>query len=179
MLGSANYLLRPPVPDDAPDYVDAVLESIPTLAPWMPWAHEEYSMAEALHWIDWCRQGWEERSRFAFSIVDAVSGAFVGGCGLNQINDMHRFCNLGYWVRQSFQRRGAATEAIRALSAFAFTELSMGRVEITVAMGNAASLGAARKAGAVHEGVARNRLKQGDRFIDAHMLSLVPPAPPG
>jgi RimJ/RimL family protein N-acetyltransferase len=37
-----------------------------------------------------------------------------------------------------------------------------------------ASLGAARKAGAVEEGIARNRLRLRDRFLDAHVLSLVP-----
>ncbi len=176
MLRSANFVFRPLVPEDAPGFVDAVLESTSTLAPWMPWAHEGYAMAEALAWIDWCQQGWQERSSFEFGIFDRESGAFAGGCGLNQFNQLHGHCNLGYWVRQSFQRRGAATDAIRTLSDFAFTELPLGRIEIAVAIGNAASLGAARKAGALEEVVARNRLKLGERFIDAHVLSLVPPA---
>ncbi len=176
MLRSANFVFRPFVPDDAPAFVDAVLESTATLAPWMPWAHEQYAMAEALGWIGWCQQGWEERASFEFGIFDAASGRFVGGCGLNQFNHLHGYCNLGYWVRQSFQRRGAATEAIRALSGFAFTELPVGRLEIAVGVGNTASLSAARKAGAVEEGIARQRLKLRERFIDAHILSLVPPA---
>ena len=87
---------------------------------------------------------------------------------------MHGYCNLGYWVRQSFQRRGAATDAVRSLSEFGFAELALGRIEIAVGVGNTGSLGAALKAGAVEEGVARNRLRIGERFIDAHMLSLIP-----
>lgn len=175
MLRSANFVFRPFVPSDAPGFVEAVRESTSTLAPWMPWAHEQYSMDEALSWIGMCQQGWEGRGSFEFGIFDAAAGTFVGGCGLNQFNQMHGHCNLGYWVRQSFQRRGAATAAIGALSDFAFTELPLGRIEIAVAVGNAASLDAARKAGAVEESVARNRLKLGERFIDAHILSLVPP----
>ena len=139
----------------------------------MAWAHERYSIAEALSWIGFCQQGWESRSSFEFGIFDAASGVLVGGCGLNQFNLAHGFCNLGYWVRQSFQRRGAATEAVGALSDFGFAELPLGRIEITVGVGNAASLGAARKAGAIEEGIARNRLKVGARSIDAHVLSLV------
>ena len=111
-----------------------------------------------------------------FGIFDAATGRFAGGCGLNQFNPLHGYCNLGYWVRQTSQRRGAATEAIRALSAFGFRELSLGRIEIAVATENTASLGAARKAGAVNEGIARNRLRLHDRFTDAHVLSLIPPA---
>lgn len=177
MLRSANYLFRPFVPGDAPGFVNAVRESTMTLAPWMPWAHEQYSLNDALSWIAACERGWQQRESFEFGIFDAVSGSFVGGCGLNQFNQLHGHCNLGYWVRQSHQRRGAATEAIHALSAFGFSDLPLGRIEIVVAVGNAASLGAARKAGAVEECVARLRLKLRDRFIDAHVLSLVRPSP--
>jgi RimJ/RimL family protein N-acetyltransferase len=178
MLRSANFLFRPFTPDDAPAFVDAVVESSSTLAPWMPWANPHYAEAEARAWIERCQQGWSDRSGFEFGIFDAASGAFVGGCGLNQINRLHEYCNLGYWVRDSFHRRGAATEAVRTLSRFGFDELKLGRIEIVIGVGNTASLGTARKAGAIEEGVARNRLKLGDRFVDAHMLALVPPSTP-
>lgn len=175
MLRSADFIFRPFTPGDAPDFVDAVVESSSTLAPWMPWANPHYSEAEAHAWIERCQQGWSDRSGFEFGIFDAHSGAFVGGCGLNHFNHLHEFCNLGYWVRQSFHRRGAATQAVRTLARFGFDELKLGRIEIVVGVGNTASLGTARKAGAIEEGVARNRLKLGDGFVDAHMLALVPP----
>lgn len=178
MLRSPNFVLRPLVPDDAPAYVDAVLESVPDLGKWMPWAHPGYSMDEAAAWIALCQQWWAERANVELGIFDGATGNFVGGCGLNQFNPMHGCCNLGYWVRESCQRRGAATEAIRTLAAFGFAELSLGRIEIAVAAGNVASLGAARKAGAFEEGIARNRLRLHDRFVDAHVLSLIPPPSP-
>lgn len=177
MLSSTNFTFRPFLPTDAPDFVEAVVESSSTLAMWMPWANAHYSLNDARLWIDQCQQGWNDRSGFEFGIFDAESGAFVGGCGLNQLNQLHKYCNLGYWVRQSRHRHGAATQAVRALSSFAFNELKLGRVEIVVGVGNTASLGAARKAGATEEGVARNRLRLGDRSIDAHMLALLPPMP--
>lgn len=177
MLRSGSFVFRPFVTGDAPAFVEAVRESCSSLQPWMPWASAQYSEADAHGWIDGCRQGWTDRSGFEFGIFDAQSGAFVGGCGLNQLNRLHDYCNLGYWVRQSYQRRGAATEAVRVLSRFGFAELALGRIEIVIAVGNAASLGVARKAGAIEEGVARNRLKLGERFVDAHMLALLPPLP--
>ena len=175
MLRAADFVFRPLVLADAPAWAGAVRESMATLGPWMPWASADYAESDALDWIGWCRHGWEERSGFQFGIFDAASGAFVGGCGLNQFNREHGYCSLGYWVRASAQRRGAAVAAIGALSRFAFAELELGRVEIPVAVGNAASLGVARKAGAVLEGVARNRLRLGGGFVDAHVLSLLPP----
>jgi RimJ/RimL family protein N-acetyltransferase len=88
---------------------------------------------------------------------------------------LHGFCNLGYWVRTSAQGQGAALAAIRALSRFAFERLGQSRVEIVVADGNLPSLGVARKAGAVHECLARNRLNLHGHPVAAHVLSLVPP----
>lgn len=175
MLRSANFIFRPLAPSDAQAFSDAVVESSSKLAVWMPWAHDRYSQADACVWIDQCQQGWKDRSSLTFGIFDSKSDVFVGGCGLNQFNHEHKFCNLGYWVRQSYHRRGAATQAVQALSNFAFNELKLGRIEIVVSVGNAASLGVARKAGAIEEGVARNRLKSGGRFLDAHVLALVPP----
>jgi ribosomal-protein-serine acetyltransferase len=128
-----------------------------------------------LAWIASCEKGLADATCFEFAMVDRASGAFVGGCGLNQINPLHGFCNLGYWVRQSWQRKGAASAAIRALTDYAWTELDVQRLEIVVAVGNDASLNAARKAGAVDEGIARKRLKLGVQWVDAHMLSLVKP----
>lgn len=175
MLFSTDFVLRPYVPGDAPAMVAAILESTSTLAPWMPWATAQFSMSDALAWITTCEKGLAEAACFEFAIFDRASGMFVGGCGLNQMNAMHGFCNLGYWVRQSWQRKGAASAAIRALADYAWTELEVQRLEIVVAVGNDASLNAARKAGAVDEGIARKRIKLGRQWVDAHMLSLVKP----
>jgi len=175
MLFSTDFVLRPYVPGDAPALVAAILESTPSLAPWMPWATAQFSISEALAWIATCERGWTDATCFEFAIFDRTSGMFVGGCGLNQINPLHGFCNLGYWVRQSWQRRGAASAAIRALTGYAWTELDVQRLEIVDAVGNDASLNAARKDGAFDEGIARKRIKLGRQCVDAHMLSLVKP----
>ena len=77
-------------------------------------------------------------------------------------------------MRQSWQRRGAASATIDALARFGFTELKLGRIEIVVAATNVPSLGAAARAGALRECLARNRLKLHGGFTDAYVFSLVP-----
>lgn len=176
MLFSADHVLRPYVPGDAPALADAVLESVATLAPWMPWATGQLSLDDALAWIAVCEKGWADRTRFEFGIFDRGSGVFVGACGLNQINELHAFCNLGYWVRQACQGQGVASAAVRMLADFAWAELPLQRLEIVVGVGNVASLRAARKAGAFEEGIARKRIRLDQRWVDAHMLSLIAPA---
>ncbi len=46
-LHAPGLLLRPFEPSDAPAFAEAVLESLPSLLPWMPWAHAGYSAQEA------------------------------------------------------------------------------------------------------------------------------------
>ena len=174
MLTSGRYLFRPFAEADTFAFVEAVRESGRTVGRWMSWAHEDYRPADAAAWFAHCAEERASGASHEFGIFDAAGGTFVGGCGLNQFNTVNDFCNLGYWVRQSWQRRGAALAAVHALSRFAFEELAQGRVEIVVAEGNLPSQGVAGRAGAVRECLARNRLKVHGRFTDAYVFSLVP-----
>jgi RimJ/RimL family protein N-acetyltransferase len=169
-----GFLLRPLVPDDAPAMAAAVRESMTNLGPWMPWAHAAYDDADALAWIAFCDAARADNSAYEFGIFRPDGRQYVGAAGLNQFNRLHGFSNLGYWVRTSAHGQGAALAAIQALSRLAFERLGQTRVEIVVADGNLPSLGVARKAGAVHECLARNRLNLHGRPVAAHVLSLVP-----
>jgi len=172
-----GFLLRPLVPDDAPAMAAAVRESMASLAPWMPWAHGAYDEADALAWIAFCDAARADATAYEFGIFRPDGRHYVGAARLNQFNRLHGFCNLGYWVRTSARGQGAALAAIRALSRLAFERLGQARVEIVVADGNLPSLGVARKAGAVHECLARNRLNLHGHPVAAHVLSLVPDTP--
>jgi RimJ/RimL family protein N-acetyltransferase len=86
----------------------------------------------------------------------------------------HRFCNLGFWVRQSRQRQGIALRCVEALASHAFEKLLLHRVEIVVAVGNHASEALAVKTGALRECFARNRLFIHNQSVSAHVFSLVP-----
>jgi len=171
-LYNAGFVLRPYLAGDAPTFAAAVRESMATLGPWMPWASAGFDEVQALAWFAACEAGRADGSSHEFGIFR--DGGFVGGAGLNQLNPTHALCNLGYWVRTSAQRQGAAAAAVVALAHHAFRELKQSRVEIVVAEGNDASLGVARKAGAVHECLARNRLVLHGVPVAAHVFSLVP-----
>jgi RimJ/RimL family protein N-acetyltransferase len=175
MLSSGRFTFRPFAEADVPSFVEAVRESCATVGKWMSWAHDNYTTADAESWFAHCSQERASGSGYEFGIFDAESGSLVGGCGLNQFNTVNGFCNLGYWVRQSWQRRGAGLAAIQTLSVFAFTELKLGRVEIVVAKDNEPSLSLAARSGAIQECLARNRLKVHGKFTDAYVFSLVPP----
>jgi RimJ/RimL family protein N-acetyltransferase len=160
--------------EDAPELAAAVRESLAELAPWMDWATADYDKVLATNWITLCRDNWLHDKGFQFAITDAVTGQYLGGCGLDGINPKYRFANLGYWVRTSRTRQGIASRAARLAAQFAFEKTDLIRVEIVIAVGNLPSRRAAEKAGATYEGILRNRMTIRDQYCDAVMFSLVP-----
>jgi ribosomal-protein-serine acetyltransferase len=166
-----EFIFRPFTSEDATTFALAVRESYSSLAPWMPWAHPSYSETEALAWFQLCFDEREKGAAYEYGIFTA-NGELLGGCGLNQFNIAHHFCNLGYWVRQTKQRLGAATAAVTALSDVAFKQLNLARIEIVIAQKNTASLGVAKKSGATYECMARNRLMLHGKPVFAHVFSI-------
>jgi RimJ/RimL family protein N-acetyltransferase len=141
-----------------------------TVGRWMSWAKADFSEYDAACWFETCNHTRASGEAHQFGIFSA-DGRYVGGCGLNQFNRINKFCNLGYWVRESRQREGAAVAASIALRNLAFTSLDQMRVEIIVAEGNTASYNAALKAGASLECLAQNRLQLHGRSVAAHVFS--------
>ena len=164
--------IRTYAPEDAEALWEATRESVGEVSRWLPWCHAEYSMAEAIDWIRSRGPLTAERREYTFAILGS-DGRFLGGCGLNQINRIHRFANLGYWVRTSATRHGVATEAVRQVAEFAFGNTDLVRLEIVCAVGNDPSQRVAERAGAVREGVLRHRLLLHGQPVDAVMYSLV------
>jgi RimJ/RimL family protein N-acetyltransferase len=173
-LRTARFLLRPFNEADAPAFAAAVRESASSVGLWMDWAHAAYSEDEALAWFALCDAARAAGSGHEFGIFLEDGETLAGGAGLNHFNTLHGFCNLGYWVRASCQRQGAALAAVDALARHAFDVLKQSRVEIVVADGNLPSFGVARKAGATWECLARNRLRMQGKPVAAHVFSLVP-----
>ena len=169
-----KIILRRYANDFAPMLCEAALESRGgEFSRWMPWCHENYTLAESEDFIARTVEAWDKETVFGFAIFDRFDGGFLGGVGLNQFNRQHNFVNLGYWIRASRQNRGAASEATRILARASFEDLPINRIEILAAVENEASQKAAIKAGATREGVLRNRLLIGGRLHDGVMFSFV------
>jgi ribosomal-protein-serine acetyltransferase len=158
-------------PGDAEHLPAAVRESVAEVAPWMAWSHPRYSLEEAREWVR--AQGKLARQGLAYEFAIWSDGHYLGGCGVNQINRIHRFANLGYWVRTSAMGRGVAPAAVRLVAGEVFRTTDLVRLEIVCAAENLRSQRVAEKVGALREGVLRNRLLLPGGPSDAVMFSLV------
>jgi ribosomal-protein-serine acetyltransferase len=172
-LDDGVVMLRPPTEGDVDAIFTAVRESIPEVVPWMAWCHPDYERIETAEWVRSTEQAWANDTEYPFVICDGANGAVLGTCGLNAIDRLNRWANLGYWVRTTATGRRIATRAATLVAAFGFRELGLDRIEVLAATGNAPSQGVAVNVGAVREGVLRRRLRVGDVSHDAVVFSLI------
>jgi RimJ/RimL family protein N-acetyltransferase len=169
-----RLLLRRYEVGDAPGLFAAARESIAEVHPYLAWCHPGYSLDDSRDWIRRVHEMWRRGEAFDFAVFDRSDGRYAGGCGLNFLRPEDGTANLGYWIRSSATGRGFATQATRALAAWGFRHLGLQRVEILMAVHNAASRRVAEKAGATFEGTLRDRLRLHGAATAAHLFSLVP-----
>jgi [ribosomal protein S5]-alanine N-acetyltransferase len=87
-----------------------------------------------------------------FSVVERASGAVVGGCGYKGPPDAEGCVEIAYGVAPSYRSRGYATEAARALVAFAFGRCYVRLVRAHTRPENIASARVVAKCGFVRVG---------------------------
>jgi len=170
--------IRPFRESDDERLFEAGRESIAEVGRWLPWCHPDYALRDAREWVAFARAQFECDGEYHFAVVAldpelSTPGAILGGVGLNELRRPHGVANLGYWVRTGAAGRGVCTRAVRLLAPLSF-ELGLTRLEILASRDNAASLRVAEKAGAVREGVLRDRLRIGGELHDAVCCSIVP-----
>lgn len=158
-------------PSDASSLLEAALESVAEVSPWLPWCHSKLRLKDTTEWIVEQIELRDAEQAYQFAIVGS-SGEYLGGCGLNNLNEEHRFANLGYWVRTRAAGKGHATAAVKELASWGFENTGLNRLEIVVAVGNRPSQRVADKAGAVREGVLKDRLCLHEQAHDAIMYSI-------
>lgn len=172
-FSTPRFLIRRYRLEDDEALFEAAIESIDQVYPFLPWCHPGYSIEDSRDWLRAIKPGWVDKQSYAFAITDATDGHFLGGCGLNCI-DENPVANLGYWVRTSEANKGIASEATMALLNFGFEHLGLIRIEIMMSTRNLASQKVAINAGANLEGRLRNRLQLHGENHDALLYSLVP-----
>jgi RimJ/RimL family protein N-acetyltransferase len=82
-----------------------------------------------------------------FTVFERGAGRLVGDVGLSPADDEHGVIKIGYTIDPGFQGRGYATEAVKALVAYAFDTLGADVVRAYASAENLPSHRVAEKAG--------------------------------
>lgn len=128
-----------------------------------------YTINDARTWLD-IVVGVKPETNFAI----AVAGEAVGGIGFTLQPDVgHRSAEIGYWLGEEFWGRGITTDALRAVTDYAFAKFDLCRIFAHVFEWNGASARVLEKAGYTFEGRLRKSVTKNGQTIDQLMYAVI------
>jgi RimJ/RimL family protein N-acetyltransferase len=113
-----------------------------------------------------------DTTRIVFTIRDPTTFRLMGLLQLINIHPIHRSAELIIRIGEKADRsRGVGSEAVRLAVEFAFRDLNLHRVWLTVFADNAPAMRAYEKAGMKSEGVLRRAYFIDGRWRDANIMA--------
>jgi RimJ/RimL family protein N-acetyltransferase len=115
--------------------------------------------------------GWASGSMFTFGVF-GPEGDLTGMIGLTRhpLNT----AEIGFWAVRAHRGRGYTSEAVGAVTRWAFGELSLDRIEWRAEVGNQPSRKVAERAGFTFEGTLRSAITNAGTRRDCWLASLLP-----
>lgn len=151
-----RLLIRAPRPGDGAEVNAAICESLDRLRPWMPWAQTAPPEEETEANIRKACARWRERADLRLHLYLKATAEFLGGSGLHRIDWSVPKFEIGYWIRTKFEGQGLMSEAVDAITDFAFETLGARRVEIRGDPRNLRSAAIPERLGFTQEALLRN-----------------------
>lgn len=128
-----------------------------------------YTLADAEWWIS---KEMADPASTNFAVV--VDGAAVGAIGLILYTDVYRrSAEIGYWLGEEFWGRGIITEAVRAVTDYAFSNLDLCRIYAGVFEWNLPSMRVLEKAGYQFEARLKKHVTKEGQTIDQFIYAVV------
>ena len=117
-------------------------------------------------------QGLASGSKLNYAIVDKHTDGLLGAVGFTIFTNDKR-AELGYWVAQDAWGRGYATQAVKALVDYGFTELGLNKIHADYYAKNPASGRVMQKVGMQQEGCLRQHYYKDGQFHDMFVYSIL------
>jgi [ribosomal protein S5]-alanine N-acetyltransferase len=161
-LWSTRLVLRPFTVYDAPD-VERLAGAWEVADATLTIPHP-YPAGGAAAWIATHGDAWANRETLTLAIcLRATPDSLLGAIAL-KISEVHRHCEIGYWLGVSNWGRGYATEAARTMITYGFTDLGLHRATGQHFTRNPASGRVLQKLGMQPEGVHRDAYFRWGKF---------------
>jgi RimJ/RimL family protein N-acetyltransferase len=131
-----------------------------------------YREEDGRQFLEQAQRSFEEGTAYAFAVVESPDGALIGSISVTIVAG--GVGEVGYFVRAGLRRKGIGKRAVRLISRWAFEDLGLARLQITVLSGNTASQRLAESSGYLREGVLRSWVEIKGTRVDSVMHSLLP-----
>lgn len=130
-----------------------------------------YSAKATQAWLEKLLEG---DAKFTFTIHTLDVDRLIGDIGLDGIDWLHGDTYVGIQIgEKGCWGKGYGTDAMRIILRFAFTELNLRRVSLTVFDYNPRAIRSYEKAGFVHEGRMRQFLQREGRRYDMLFMGIL------
>lgn len=113
------------------------------------------------------------RTRFQLAITLKTTGRLVGNCGIRRETNDAREADIGYELDPAYWGQGYATEAMRAVVGWGFSEMHLHRVSAWCIADNAGSVRVLEKLGMQREGRLRDKLYFKGRWWDMLLYAIL------
>lgn len=164
-IETERLVLRPPRAGDGPVLFSAVTESLPELRRFLaslPWVAVEQTIESSEVYCRTAQANFVARKDLPFLLIERATGQLVGAAGLHRAVWTTPKVEVGYWGRTSTSGNGFISEAVVALTKFAFSHLGAVRVELITDEENNASRRLAERCEFKLEGILRNERRAPD-----------------
>jgi RimJ/RimL family protein N-acetyltransferase len=141
-LQTERLMLRPPQSGDGLPVLEAVTESLPELRRFLaslPWVAGEQTLESSETFCRTAQANFIARKDLTFLLFEKATGQLVGAAGLHRMVWETPKAEVGYWARTSRAGNGFVSEAVVALTRYAFKHLGAVRVELITDEENSAS----------------------------------------
>lgn len=131
-IATPRLIIRPHQSEDAPLLNQALLDSFNELHQWLYWAKTPPTLGETAAYIEHSQKCWAQEApkELPLLIFDSQEKVLLGSTGFHSINWEIKNFVIGYWIHTHYSGNGFITEAINALTRFAFLHWNARRVEI-------------------------------------------------
>jgi RimJ/RimL family protein N-acetyltransferase len=135
-----RLILRPPKIGDGIIVNEAIIESFTVLNEFMSWAKAKPSIEESEELSRQAAANWilknNDEPYLPLFMFDKETNQFIGATGYHHYDWEVPSIETGYWIRNSCAGKGFMTEAVNAITQYAFKQLGVKRITITCDIDN-------------------------------------------
>jgi len=159
-------------PCDAVELNALIISSFDHIREWSRWLTDKNRPLENTE--EWIRKNQlQYGSGNGYEMGIWYKGALAGQIGYNHFDRENRITEIGFWLGETFQRKGLITRSCTALIENAFTRLNINRIEMRCCTANLKSRKIPEKLGFKLEGIVRQAEWLHDHFEDHAVYAML------
>lgn len=134
---------------------------------------DPYKLEDAYDFIRFTHRQRRRKTGYHFGLENKDDGEIIGGINLENICEVNRKGEIGYWLAKPYWGKGIMVEAINLMLEFCFTKVKLHRVQAHVFPDNAGSIRVLEKTGFKREGLIREGFTQRGIHVDVYLYAIL------